>query len=32
MSYFRDFPKEFYQFANGDTALMQNLSLYVEKD
>ena len=30
MSYFRDFPKEFYQFANGDTALMQNLSLYVE--
>lgn len=30
MSYFRNFPKEFYQFANGDTALMQNLSLYVE--
>lgn len=30
MSYFRDFPKEFYQFANGDIALMQNLSLYVE--
>lgn len=30
MSYFLDFPKEFYQFANGDTALMQNLSLYVE--
>lgn len=30
MSYFADFPKEFYQFANGDTALMQNLSLYVE--
>ena len=30
MSYFLDFPKEFYQFANGDTALMQNLSLYIE--
>ena len=30
MSYFREFPKEFYQFASGDTALMQNLSLYVE--
>lgn len=30
MSYFKDFPKEFYRFANGDQALMQNLSLYVD--
>ncbi len=30
MSYFREFPKEFYQFVNGDTALMQNLSLYID--
>lgn len=30
MSYFRDFPIEVYQFANGDDALMQNLSLHVE--
>ena len=30
MSYFREFPKEIYRFVNGNTALMQNLSLYVD--
>lgn len=30
MSYFRNFPIESYQFANGDNALMQNLALHVE--
>ena len=30
MSYFKSFPKELYQFANGDKAIMQNLSVYVD--
>ena len=30
MAYFKDFPREIYQFANGDNAIMQNLSVYVD--
>lgn len=30
MSYFRKFPTQLYQFANGDRAIMQNLSAYVD--
>lgn len=30
MAYFKDFPKELYQFANGDKAVMQNLAVYID--